>query len=257
MIFFSPWEYINRKYHKFLYMAWSFLDKAFKILINKRATSITKKPYEEFGDLTLDIHASEVKAEPIPFNDPPQALADGVAQLYTLFVLTEDNTVGGQQSYYAFQSGNRLKNWIPDKYGALYAIKLFDNNNNQIFPTDASDWIFDYPTGILNFSGSTASFAKPFKITGYRYVGEFLDNFSGGAALKKEVIPITSNGQTVFDLSTELPEPFSEIFEVKVNGVPLRSIEYTVLTNNLTFVEAVAQFQLDTSDELEVWYYPA
>lgn len=238
-------------------MAWSFLDKAYKILVNKRATSTTKRPYEEFGDFTLDIAASEVKAQPIPINDPAQGIVNGVVQLYTLFPLTEDNTVGGQQSYYAFESGNRLKNWISDKYGALYAIKLYDNANNQIFPTDASDWVFDYPTGILNFSGSTSAFPKPFKITGYRYVGQYMDTFAGGSQLKKQIIPIGSNGQTVFDLSTGLTEPFSQIFQVKVNGIPLKSTEFTVLANTLTFVEAVAQFQLAISDEFEVWYYPA
>lgn len=236
---------------------WSFLDKAYKILVNKRATSTNKKPYEEFGDFTLDIHSSEVKAQPIPINDPAQGIVDGTVEQFTLFALTEDNTVGAQQSYYAFQSGNRLKNWIGDKYGALYAVKLYDNAGNQIFPTDPSDWVFDYPTGILNFSGSTAAFSKPFKITGYRYIGQFMDNFTSGAALKKQIIPITSDGQTAFDLATELSEPFTSIFEVKVNGVPLRSIEYTVVSNTLTFVELVAQFQLAMSDELEVWYYPA
>lgn len=238
-------------------MAWSFLDKAYKILVNKRATSINKKPYEEFGDFTLDISASEIKAQPIPINNPAQGIVDGVVEQFTLFALTEDNTVGAQQSYYAFQSGNRLKNWISDKYGALYAIKLYDNADNQIFPTDPSDWVFDYPTGILNFSGSTAGFPKPFKITGYRYKGQFMDTFAGGSQLKKNIVTIGSNGQTVFDLSTELPEPFSSIFEVKVNGVPLKSTEWTLLGNTLTFVEAVAQFQLAVSDELRIDYYPA
>lgn len=239
------------------FMAWSFLDKAYKILVNKRATHTNKKPYEEFGDFTLDIHAQEVKAQPIALNDPAQAIVDGVATLYTLFVLTEDNTVPNQQSYYAFQTPDRLKNWIPDKYGANYAIKLYDNSNNQIFPTDASDWVFDYPTGILNFSGSTAGFAKPFKITGYRYTGQYLTNLTGGAKLKKQIIPIGSNGQTLFDLTVEIPEPVGEVFQVKVNGVPLRSIEWTYVAPNLTFVEAVALFQLETSDEFEVQYYPA
>jgi len=238
-------------------MAWSFIDKAYKILVNKRQTSTLKKPYEEFGDFTLDIHASEVKAQPIPINDPAQGVVDGTVEEFTLFTMTEDNTVGAQQSYFAFQAGNRLKNWIGDKYGALYAIKLYDNAGNQIFPTDPSDWVFDYPTGILNFSGSTAGFSKPFKITGYRYIGQFMNTFAGGAALKKQIIPITSDGQVIFDLSIEIPEPFSTVFQVKVNGVPLRSIEYTVVGPTLTFAEMVAQFQLATSDELEVWYYPA
>ena len=106
----------------------------------------------------------------------------GLAQQYTLFVLTEDGTVPNQQPYYADsgQPSDDITNpakpmpfhdWISTKYGALYEIKLYDNANSQIFRTDASGWFFDYQTGILDFTGSTASFAKPFKITGYRYIG--------------------------------------------------------------------------------------
>jgi len=237
-------------------MSWSLLDKAYKILVNKRATSTLKKPYEEFGDNTLDVHASEVKAQPIPFNDPAQGIVDGVVELQTLLVLTEDVTVANYQSWYAF-SGVRLKNWISDKYGALYTAKLYDNNNVQIFPTDVSDWNFDYVTGILNFNGDVSAYARPFKLTGYRYIGDYMDSISGGARLKKQIIPITSNGQTSFDLSVELPEPFDEIFQVKVNGVPLRSVEWSVSVNTLSFSDIIAQFTLATTDEFEVHYYSA
>ena len=38
---------------------------------------------------------------------------------------------------------------------------LFDNGNNEIFPTDALDWFFDYPTGILTMSGNAGAFSQP------------------------------------------------------------------------------------------------
>ncbi len=233
---------------------WSYLDKAFKTLINKRATSINKKPYEEFGDFTIDIHAQEVKAQTIPLNDPATGVSNGVVQLYTLLALTEDITVAANQSWYAFQTV-RLKNWISDKYGANYAIKLYDNSNNQIFPTDAIDWIFDYSTGILTLSGIATVYPQPFKITGYRYIGAYMDTFSGGGQLKKQIIAITTNGQNSFDLSTGLPTAFTQIFEVKINGIPLRSNEWSVLGSTLSFIDVAAQFSLVTSDELEVHYY--
>jgi hypothetical protein len=95
-----------------------------------------------------------------------------VAEQKTLFTLTEDNSVGSQQSYYAQVDGTRLKDWISDKYGDGYKVHLYQNNGNEIFPTDVSLWFFDNPTGILTFNASTASFTKPFKVSGYRYIGQ-------------------------------------------------------------------------------------
>ena len=85
--------------------------------------------------------------------------------------MTEDITVSGQQSYYAYSDGYRLKDWISDKYGSDYGVRIFANNNSEIFPTDSSGPLFNHQTGILTFEGSTSGFSKPFKITGYRYIG--------------------------------------------------------------------------------------
>ena len=51
--------------------------------------------------------------------------------------------------------GVRLKNWISDKYGELFKIRLFRNDNTEIFPTElgVTGWRFDYPTGVLTFNG--------------------------------------------------------------------------------------------------------
>jgi hypothetical protein len=156
-----------------------------KILINKRATSSSKATYEEFGDFTVNVSNDEIWAQSID-STPATAVSNGVAQQYTLFVMTEDITVANQQAYYA-DSGGRLKDWISDKYGSDYEASLFDNNDNQIFPTDAVGWFFNYQTGILTFENSTASFAKPFKISGYRYIGTkgiaTLNDIDGGSFL--------------------------------------------------------------------------
>jgi hypothetical protein len=161
----------NRKTNLTL-MAWSKEDRSFKTLIGKRTTSSGKKYYEEFGDLTLDISATEIKTDAIPFNDPAFGVEKNVVMAHTSFTLTLDVTVGGEQSYYAADAqGNRLKDWISDKYGALYGVKLYQNDGAQIYPTDDSEWFFDYATGILTFNGSTAGLKKPFKISGYRYIG--------------------------------------------------------------------------------------
>ena len=144
-------------------------DRSFKTLLNKRVTSESKAFYEEIGDFTVNVHGDEIWGESID-PDPAQAVLDGVAEERTLFVLTEDTSVAGQQAWYADDAG-RLKDWISDKFGSNYGISLYDNGNNEIFPTDPSGWLFDHQTGILTFDGSTSSFAKPFKISGHRYIG--------------------------------------------------------------------------------------
>lgn len=147
-------------------MAWNSTDLSFKTLINRQTTDANKAYYEELGDLTINTAMREIWIDPLPSN-PAIGITNGIVQQYTLFVLTEDTSVPAQQAY----NDGGLKNWISPKYGALYTVHLYDNANNEIFPTDASQWFFNYQTGILTFNGSTASFAKPFKITGYRYIG--------------------------------------------------------------------------------------
>lgn len=152
-------------------MSWTKEDRSFKTLINRRTTDSTGKFwYNEFSDSTLNIHSSEIWSDTIN-SSPAQAVIDGVAEQKTLFTLTLDNTVPSNQCYYAYDT-IRLKDWISTKYGDGYLVRLYDNNNAEIFPTDACQWFFDYQTGILTFNGSTAAFTKPFKISGYRYIGE-------------------------------------------------------------------------------------
>ena len=152
-------------------MAWTQTDRAFKTLINRRTTDSTGKYwYNEFSDNTLNIHATEIWSQAID-SDPDAAVLAGVVEKRTLFTLTLDGTVPNNQCYYAELSGERLKDWVGTKYGEGYQVHLFDNSNAEIFPTDACQWFFDTQTGILTFNGSVASFAKPFKITGYRYIG--------------------------------------------------------------------------------------
>ena len=152
-------------------MPWNKEDRSFKTLINRRTTSEDKAYYEEFGDNTINVHLDEVWTQSVS-SDTSAAITAGVAEQRTLLTLTEDITVGSQQAYYADESGARLKNWISEKYGSDYRVHLYENDNSEIFPTDPSEWFFDYQTGILTFNGSTAAFSKPFKITAYRYIGE-------------------------------------------------------------------------------------
>jgi len=95
-------------------MSWTQTDLTFKKLFNKRVTSSTKRIYEEIGDITLSIHADDIWAETIPGTPPGSTTA--VVEVRTLLALTKDSTVAGDQAWYATDgSGNRLKDWIPDK----------------------------------------------------------------------------------------------------------------------------------------------
>jgi len=151
-------------------MSWSELDLAFKTLLNRRVTDDNKFYYNEFEDVTINIHLLEVWSQFID-PDPAQAIIDGTVEKKTLFALTEDITVPDQQCWYAEQTGNRLKDWVSTKYGLDYHIHLFDGSNVEIFPTDNVQWLWNPPTGIIIFNGDTSPFTKPFKVTAYRYIG--------------------------------------------------------------------------------------
>jgi len=217
---------------------WTKEDRSFKTLINRRTSSSGKAWYEEFGDRTINIHNEEIWAESID-SIPAQALIDGVAELRTLFTLTEDTSVGNQQYYYAQESEVRLKDWISDKYGSNYAIQLFENSGVQIFPTNPSQWFFDYQTGILTFNGSTASFSKPFKVTGYRYIGTKGGAGGGSVAGKEayEFVDTTANGQHIFSLSVTPVNSYS-VRMVPQGGIELfNSIDYTVAGQTITLLD--------------------
>lgn len=148
-------------------------DRSFKQLINKRVTSADKQFYEEIGDETLIVTGDQIWAETITNDDPDAAVLAGLSQFYSKLELIEDVTVADQESWFAQDvDGYRIKDWISDRFGSSYTLKLFDNNDNEIFPTDALNWFWDYPTGILTISGDTSSFAQPFKVDGYTYIGE-------------------------------------------------------------------------------------
>lgn len=152
-------------------MATNNTDRAFKTLVNRRTTDENKAYYEEISDQTINIYVNDIWTGDISAT-PATAVLAGVAQQYTLFSLTEDVSVASQQAWYADDGyGSRLKNWISDKYGDDYSIHLFDNADNEIFPTDSLDWFWDYQTGILTISGNASAFSQPFKISGYRYIG--------------------------------------------------------------------------------------
>ena len=187
-------------------MSWSQQDLSFKKLSNKRVTTSTGKGLpEEKGASTLELYLPDIITELIPGTGNTATGLNGVLYYYgpsasfgqTLVV---DTSVPGNLTWFASSGyGNtttandgsagseslRLFNWVSDKYdafgtvsGAGYEIKLYDNAGNLITKSDASNWLFDYQTGILMFNGATlsngnpVSTSGPYKIVGWRYVGQ-------------------------------------------------------------------------------------
>jgi len=200
-------------------MGWTKEDKSFKKLIDKRGTSADFKFYEEFGDRTLDIQFTDVKTDPIPYNDPVTAVNANIAEAYgigTEFTLIEDTDASanrntwftgitaaggpGNGTYAPGSNYDQVGDWISDKNGSAYPIRLYQANGSEIFLTDPSNWIFDYPTGILTFGvgdddnsvdgGFNPAWVTPLKITGYRYTGAF--GQGGGSA--SFAIPVNQVG---------------------------------------------------------------
>lgn len=174
-------------------------DKSFKTLINKEFTSPSRNFFQENTVSTLDVNALEVYTDAIPALTA-SAIANGVAKEYVQFILTPDLTYPTNAFYFisgsgftpgtdtlpAFSTSPELyqRNFLSDKYGAEYEIKLYDNGGSQIFKTDAINWIFDYKTGILHVADPGA-YSTPYKVTVQQYIGTTLSGSLatlGGAA---------------------------------------------------------------------------
>jgi hypothetical protein len=187
-------------------MSWSQQDLSFKKLSNKRVTTSTGKGLsEEKGASSLELYLPDIKTELIPGTGSTASGLNGVLYYYgptasSGQTLVVDTSVPGNLTWFASSGyGNttnandgseasesqRLFNWVSDKYdsfgtvsGAGYEIKLYDNSGNLITKSDASNWLFDYQTGILLFNGATlsngnpVSTSGPYRIVGWRYVGQ-------------------------------------------------------------------------------------
>lgn len=183
-------------------MSWNSTDISFKKLNSKRISSQDKTVFEEIGVLSLDIHNNDIKVDTIPSTPPVSdtsvvkvysgvghtlvqdlTVTDGLTFFASIFNGSGEQALANQTT--GTGSTGRLFHWISDKYDALgtlpgtgYEVKLYDKDGVQITSTDASNWYFDYSTGILifknsNTSSGSVSSRKPFSIAGYRYIGGF------------------------------------------------------------------------------------
>lgn len=150
------------------------LDLSFKKLVNREYTVNEKAWYEETGGVGFKLKGSDVWVEDIP-ETPPETSTDAI-QLYNTLTLTEDSTVSDKRCWLANDDG-RIGSFISPRYGSDYSVVLYNESDEQIYPTDVSDWFFDYETGILTF-GETPSTNGPFKVKVYRYIGRTADDIA-------------------------------------------------------------------------------
>ena len=187
-------------------MPWTQTDTSFKKLSNKRiTTSVGKGLPEEKGASTLELYLPDIKTGLIPgtgfagygvsgnlfYHGPTAAFGQTLAVdtsvpgNLTWFATTGWGNTTAANDGTAGSEAQRLGDWISDKYdafgtvpGAGYEIKVYDRNDTLITKSDDSNWLFDYQTGILIFNnnrttaGLGISTSGPFKIVGWRYVGQ-------------------------------------------------------------------------------------
>lgn len=186
------------------------IDRAWKLSLDSALTSVNKEFFEEQYSTGRTVHANDIWKETID-SDPAQAVSDGVAQTYQELVLEEDLSVAGRKAWIAKSGGVRLQDWISPRFGQSYTIQLFDQDGNQIYTTDACNWVFDYKAGILILENSHAT-ATGFKITGYRYVGDkgvgsgtqdLQDTYDAGLANAE--VQLNPNGSLLIRASDNTP----------------------------------------------------
>ena len=181
-------------------MAVNKTDLSFKKLINKEFTHVSRSFFQEVTAATLDLNSTEVYTNIIA-STTASAITDGYARQLTQFALTADPTYPTYAWYVCSGSGftpgttpydatKVQRNFISDKYGSEFEIKLYDNGGSQIFKTDAINWYFDYKTGILHVADPGA-YSTPYKATIIQYIGTTL---SGSlASLSGSIANVSTN----------------------------------------------------------------
>jgi hypothetical protein len=172
-------------------------DLSFKTLINKEFSTPSRLFFQENTVSTLDTNDTEVYSDTIP-PTTASAISEGVGRVLIDFALTPDPSFPTSVWYVVSGSGFTpgvsalpsfatsasfyQRNFISDKYGSAYTVILKDNLGNQIFPTDAINWIFQYKTGILAIADpGLGSYSTPYRVTVVQYTGRTLsDNRTKG-----------------------------------------------------------------------------
>jgi len=179
---------------------------AFKNLLNKSNTDVTKGLGNEAEDIKFNIHSDTIFVNPISATTAT-AIAAGVA-VFVQANLTLDGTSNGHAYFatwpvtpptgtdpftalpYAYGSGvltgisagQRVKNAISFSYGTAYEVIPYSGPPviaNRIFVNDPRNWVYQYQSGIF-FQENIG--AAPQIIEVYAYTGQILTDVIGVAS---------------------------------------------------------------------------
>ena len=143
-----------------------------KKLVGKQHTWNNKQWFEEEDGIILYQHAKEVWIDPVP-STPPTASTNIVKKITNL-TLEEDPTVQNRLSFYAAETGEKIRGFITPSYGIDYTVKVFAAGN-QIPTSHPSQPIFDYTNGTLSFENTPP--AGDITITAYQYVARTFSQY--------------------------------------------------------------------------------
>jgi hypothetical protein len=143
------------------------VDLLFKALQGKAESSPNKRFFEEALARNAAILVQQIWSESKSIPAIAPTASDTVVTYFESLPLQEDLTVAGSKAWLS-----NLTDFIPDTVGSSYRVRVYQSNGTEVPPTDTSDWLFDYPSGVLTFFGNNANHSKPYHIKAWRYVGK-------------------------------------------------------------------------------------
>ena len=153
------------------------INLAFKKLQNTEYTSATKQVYEEKGTVPFkltsgDIWIGEIPEDPSPFKTDTSSIIK-----FINLVLTEDKSVPNSLCYKCIDSdNNQLNSFVSPRFGSLYEISLYINDQ-RIYTTDPSGWLFDYESGVLTFLNTPpGDSSRIIRMEAFQYIGPTLND---------------------------------------------------------------------------------
>lgn len=134
-----------------------------KIGYGTPSTTTDKAGYEESITSPIPTYDKDIWAEASKIPASPIEVT-GLIKFININ-MTEDLTVPNHQVW----TCNYI-DFIPPTFGADYVVKVFDNQGNRVFPTNAN-FFFDYTSGTLIFPEGAPT-GYPFSIECYQYIGK-------------------------------------------------------------------------------------
>ena len=199
---------------------------AFKNLLGKSQTTDSSGLLNESLGITFDVLSRNVWLDNIP-SSPATAILQGVTVevIADLAIITDsvgksyitkwptapptgtDLKTGqpfayGSGSLTGIAAGDRVLSVIPDSINSAYIVKPYVSYpSNEIFVSDARDWVYQYNSGILYQDTITApGYAAPTKIRVYPYIGSRLTNLQ-----TQENIRISAFGTNSYQATYSTP----------------------------------------------------